>query len=63
MIDIEKFIPQKQVINRTSLSGTSIWRLIQKDEFPRSYKIGPNRVAWLKSDIDGWIAEKVDTEC
>lgn len=58
----EKLIPQKQVVDMTSLSGTTIWRLEKAGKFPERHKIGPNRVAWLHSDILRWIAEKVEAQ-
>ncbi|HBA1391560.1 TPA: AlpA family phage regulatory protein, partial [Citrobacter koseri] len=27
--------------------------------FPRSIKIGPSSVAWLESEIDEWVNEKL----
>lgn len=53
-------IPKKEVISMTSLSATSIWREIKANRFPKSVKIGPNRVAWCLTDIEGWIASKID---
>ncbi len=58
----DTLIPQRKVVEMTSLSGTTIWRLEKSGAFPKRHKIGPSRVAWLKSDIDGWIAEKVDVQ-
>ncbi len=52
-------IPQKKVIEMTSLSATTIWREVKADRFPKSIKIGLNRVAWRLSDIEGWIASKI----
>lgn len=53
-------IPHKKVIELTSLSASSIWREMKANRFPRNLKIGPNRVAWRMSDIEDWIASKVD---
>lgn len=56
MNEPEILIPQKKVIEMTSLSATTIWRAIKAKRFPRSYKIGPSRVAWRKSEVDDWIS-------
>ncbi|MBT5384027.1 MAG: AlpA family phage regulatory protein [Kordiimonadaceae bacterium] len=53
-------IPQKKVVEMTSLSSTTIWREMNAGRFPKNIKIGPNRVAWLISDIDNWIATKIN---
>jgi len=34
-------------------------RLMERGEFPRSIHLGPNRVAWIESEIDDWIAARV----
>lgn len=57
----DKLIPQKEVIAMTSLSSTTIWREEKANRFPKRHKIGLNRVAWLKSDIENWIASKVSS--
>ncbi|QIG67393.1 transcriptional regulator protein [Rhizobium phage RHph_TM3_3_9] len=38
---------------------TSLYRLINAGEFPRPVRLGENRVAWLESEIDSWIANHV----
>ncbi len=53
-------IPLKEVILKTSLSGTTIWRQEKAGNFPKRYKIGLNRVAWVDSEIEEWILEKVE---
>jgi len=60
MHDNDIFIPQKKVVDMTSLSATTIWREIKAKRFPQNYKIGPNRVAWRKSEILNWISERME---
>ena len=55
-----QLIPQKKVMEMTSLSGTTIWRMEKTNSFPKRHKIGPNRVAWLQSEIEEWISSKVE---
>lgn len=55
-----QLIPQKKVIEMTSLSGTTIWRLEKRHAFPKRRKIGINRVAWLRAEIEEWIGSKVE---
>jgi prophage regulatory protein len=40
------------------LSEPTIWRLERDGQFPRRIKIGPKRVAWLRSEVTAWIAAK-----
>ena len=39
-------------------SDMHIWRLERQGKFPRRIKIGPNRVAWLLSEVSAWIEGK-----
>lgn len=52
----ERMLNVKQVLDRTGLSRTTIWRLEQTNQFPARRSIGPRRVAWLASEIDKWMA-------
>jgi prophage regulatory protein len=47
-----------QVCQATSLSRTTIWRLQQRDEFPRGVRLSAARVAYKASDIEAWIASR-----
>lgn len=51
-------LSKSRVIEMTSLSATTIWRMMKKGEFPQSVRASMGRVAWRKSDIDNWIAER-----
>lgn len=42
------------VTARTTLSRTSIYRLIRDGAFPAPIQIGPRAVAWRLSDIEAW---------
>lgn len=48
-----------QVCEATSLSRTTIWRLQQRDEFPRGVRLSAARVAYKTSDIDAWVTSRV----
>lgn len=49
----------KKVQERTTLSRPHIYRLIQAGKFPKAIRVGVNRVAWLESEINDWIAQRV----
>ena len=36
-----------------------ILRLEKRGQFPRRIQVGPNRVAWLLSEVESWIAAHV----
>lgn len=54
------FIDLKQVSNKTQYSRTTIYRLIQEGNFPKQVKLGPNRSVWVESEIEAWMADRID---
>ncbi len=49
----------RSVIDRTSLSRTSIYRLMARARFPASVPLG-GRVAWIESEVEAWVLDRVD---
>jgi prophage regulatory protein len=48
-----------QVKARTGLSRSGIYQKMTDGEFPRSVALGLRAVGWVESDIDHWLASKV----
>ena len=44
----------------TSLSKSSIYRLISEGDFPKQIQIGKRSVVWVRSDINNWINQKLN---
>jgi prophage regulatory protein len=36
-----------------------IQRLEKAGKFPRRIQLGPNRVGWVATEIDAWLAERI----
>jgi prophage regulatory protein len=36
-----------------------ILRLEKEGKFPRRVQVGSNRVAWLESEVEAWVAARV----
>ncbi len=53
-----KLIKIKDVINLTSLSRATIYRLIADGQFPKQVNLSTRTVAWQLSEIEAWIEEK-----
>ncbi len=52
-----KLLKIKDVLAKTGIgSRTSLWRAMREKKFPCPKKIGPNRIAWLESDVDNWAS-------
>jgi prophage regulatory protein len=43
----------------TGLSKTSLYALIRANSFPAPVRLGPRTVAWVRSEIREWAAERV----
>lgn len=50
----------KQVEAKTGIKRSQIYLYMQSGRFPHSIKIGPASVAWLESEIDEWINQKLE---
>lgn len=49
-----------QVLDKTGLKRPQIYSYMKAGTFPKSVKIGPSSVAWLESEIDDWINQKLN---
>lgn len=41
------------------LSDTTVWRLERAGNFPRRLVLGKKRVAWARSEVNAWLAERL----
>jgi len=48
----------KTVVLKTGLSPSSIYRYAARDLFPAQRRIGPNRVAWIASEVLAWVESR-----
>jgi len=46
MADLKELVPY---------SKPTIYQMIREGRFPRQVRLGPNRVAWRRSEVVGWI--------
>lgn len=56
----ERFLRIDEVINRTGLTRTAIYRQIKCKQFPNSVPLGQSAVGWLESEINQWIQNKIN---
>ena len=47
----------KDVVTITTLSRATIYRYMDSDRFPKSIKLGPNRIAWKRTDVMDWVSQ------
>ena len=56
-----RFIRLKEVMHVTGLGRSSIYNYMAEGRFPKTVSLGGRAVAWVESDIELWMAEKVAT--
>ena len=56
----EKFLRLCEVQRRVPYSRSTIYLKVSRGEFPQPINLGARAVGWLESDIDEWIARRID---
>lgn len=47
-----------QVVERTGLSKTQIYRLMQRGQFPAPARLSERVVAWDEAALNNWLSER-----
>ncbi|MEZ8166903.1 helix-turn-helix transcriptional regulator [Vibrio lentus] len=55
-----RLIRLNEVLVMTGLSRSGMYRSIEKQQFPSQVPIGDRAVAWVESEVQMWIAEKIE---
>lgn len=55
-----KLIRIKDVMDRTGLARSTVYKYISLGKFPQSIKLGTRAVAWVESEIETWIYESIE---
>ena len=54
----ERLLRLSEVLTRTGLARTTIYRKIRDGSFPEPLKIGARAVRWPESEITAWLAAR-----
>jgi len=54
-----RFLRLKEVKERIGLGTTSIYKMINEGTFPKPVKILGKNVAWIDSEVDEWIMQRI----
>ena len=54
----DRLLRLNEVITRTGLSRSSIYRMMRDGSFPEPLKIGARAVRWPESEIEAWLASR-----
>ena len=55
-----KLIRIKDVMERTGLARSTVYKYISEGRFPRPIKLGSRAVAWVESEIESWIQNSIE---
>lgn len=59
MAQHHRLIRLPEVLIRTGYSKAWIYRLLKENRFPRSVKIGVRSIAFIESEVDEWINQRL----
>ena len=54
-----KFLRLTEVIVRTGLSRSTIYKLMAEDDFTPNVSLGARAVAWEEQEIEDWIFSRI----
>ena len=54
-----RLIILKEVIDYTGLARSTIYKYIDEGTFPQSVSLGDRAVAWVESEVQEWILERI----
>lgn len=53
-----RLLRRDEVERRCGIRRSTVYRLMQEEDFPAPVRIGPRAVRWRESDIDAWIRSR-----
>ena len=55
----DRFLRLRQVEDKIGFGKSWIYRQIQLQQFPPSIRLNSRHVAWLDSEVDAWIHQRI----
>jgi len=55
-----RLIGLKDVMKRTTLPKSTLYKWVAQGTFPKPIKLGERRVAWIELEVEDWIASKCE---
>ncbi|WP_210448043.1 AlpA family transcriptional regulator [Vibrio crassostreae] len=50
-----RFLKLKEVMQKTALSRSAIYRKMDEGSFPKSVSLGDRAVAWVDTEVEDWM--------
>ena len=51
-----------EVDARVPYSHAHLYRLENQGEFPKRRRIGRNRIAWVRAEVEQWLSDKMEVQ-
>lgn len=58
--DPNTFILAQELTGLVPFSPNHLRRLEAQGDFPRRIRMGANRIAWLRNEVEQWLAARVE---
>ncbi|AMD02491.1 helix-turn-helix transcriptional regulator [Halomonas chromatireducens] len=55
----QRLLRRPDVLHRCGISNSTLHRLINTGDFPAPVPLSPRAVAWVETEIDHWIEERI----
>ncbi|EOZ9370936.1 helix-turn-helix transcriptional regulator [Enterobacter hormaechei] len=55
----DRFLRLRQVEDKIGFGKSWIYRQIQLQQFPPSIRLNSRHIAWLESEVDAWIHQRI----
>lgn len=53
-----RFIKQREVLNRTGMSRSALYRAVDENKFPQIVKVG-RAAFWIEAEVQAWLEQRV----
>ena len=55
----DRFLKLPEVKEKTTFSTSELYRRVAAGDFPQQVRLGPKSVAWVESEVNDWIDERI----
>ncbi len=55
----QKFLTKEEVADRTSIKLRTLRGMVQRGLFPAPVKISPQRIAYVESEVESWMVDRI----
>ncbi|MFC0226118.1 helix-turn-helix transcriptional regulator [Serratia aquatilis] len=55
----DRFMRLPEVLYTTGLSRSTVYEMIGRSQFPSQISLGGKNVAWLESEVNEWMADRI----